>query len=404
MRDHQYALDVYGKWVNARKSKYCRHSVYFCDCPSKHRMKLVKPSGVLGKRGFCDYFAHIAKKRSRSPVCAHGGESIVHRQAKQVLREMVGKYSFAVFWCTQCECERRVDTAGCSVSIEVRSDDGKWRYDCLLSRDGVPVSVLEVVHTHKTGDEKVQAVRAKGMELAEFRAEDVMILAENEAISIENLQMRIGLCQHCLVEKSLQWMRDCYVDEFDELVFQEQSVFFNYSRMAVLNRVLAVNPEYRRCKRLLRLGMQRRVKLCIPRMGEISCAFTKVWQHGVLASRFSRHLPTHQICIVLLQHNCDLRSVESWYHPSVKRDFHVFLWCSTVLDRLGSLAEETVCLNDCRWAILKGLERSDGCCANCGKYGHTSTECSVKFCIRCGWNGHLHGNCYARTDKFGNSI
>ena len=61
MRDHQYALDIRGEWVNAKVTKYRKHSVFFCDCPAKHKMKLVKPSGRLGKRLFCDYFAHVSK-------------------------------------------------------------------------------------------------------------------------------------------------------------------------------------------------------------------------------------------------------------------------------------------------------------------------------------------------------
>ena len=412
MLDHQYALDIHGRWVNAHKTKYRKYSSYFCDCPSKHRMKLVKPSGAHGKRGFCDYFAHIVKRSSsysavtKQPVCTHGGESVLHRQAKHVLREMVGRYSFVVFQCVECKDEQCISTIGCNVTIEVRSADGKWRYDCLLTRNKVPGAALEVVYAHKTGIEKVQAALAIGLQIAEFRAEDIMKLLTaggNAVYKIENLQMRTGMCDCCLVEKSLRWMRDCYVDEFVELIDQEEAVAINYARMAVLNSVLAVNPEYRRCKKLLRLGMKRRVTLCIPMIGEITCAVTEECQHGVLASGFSKHLPTKQICIVLVQHDSDLCNI-NWHHHSVNRMFHVFLKCSTILSRLGSLAEEKVCMNDCRWAILKDMEKSSFVCANCGKYGHSSTECRVMLCIRCGRNNHCEVRCYARTDVLGNSI
>jgi hypothetical protein len=403
-RDHQFALDNHGNWVNAKKTRYSQYSVYNCDCPRKHKMKLVKPSGALGKRGFCDYFAHITKRQKtsasadhRRPMCVTGGESLLHKRAKHALRELVGGYKFAVFRCCRCGEERHEHTEGCSVRIEVRSGDGKWRYDCLLVRGSTPVVAMEVVNTHRTGDEKAVATRASGLEIVEFRAQDVMQMMEEgcgrTVKLIENLQIRTGICDTCLVEGSLKWMRDCYADELHELICQEEAVAFNYARVDTLNRVLAVEPYYRRCKLLLRLAMKRRLRISIPMIGEITCSVTEMWQHGVLASGFSIPLPTHQICIFLLQQDSDAYNVR-WQYGSIRREFHVFLKCSTVANRLGSLAEELVCLKDCRWAILKWLEQSSGVCANCGKPGHGSALCDVRFCLKCGRLGHLNRGCY----------
>jgi uncharacterized Zn finger protein len=36
------------------------------------------------------------------PECASGGESLLHRMAKQRLRERVGRYSFSIFRCAEC--------------------------------------------------------------------------------------------------------------------------------------------------------------------------------------------------------------------------------------------------------------------------------------------------------------
>jgi hypothetical protein len=63
-----------------------------------------------------------------------------------------------------------------------------------------------------------------------------------------------------------------------------------------------------------------------------------------------------------------------------------------------------VLFNDCRWALLKGLEQSRGVCANCGRMGHTSDECYAKFCMGCGRAGHLRVDCCARIDVLGNMI
>ena len=123
MNGHQYALDVSGEWVDATRTEYVKHSRFFCDCPARHRMKLVKPSGSFGKRRFCDYVAHSVKRIKLNdgtstplPTCASGGESELHRKAKHVLREMVGGYSFATFRCSQCWVEEDEDTRGCSVA------------------------------------------------------------------------------------------------------------------------------------------------------------------------------------------------------------------------------------------------------------------------------------------------
>ncbi len=404
MIDHQYALNMRGEWVNAKMTKYRKHSVFFCDCPAKHKMKLVKPSGRLGKRVFCDYFAHISKSSRRdngqSSVshCSSGGESLLHRMAKQRLREMVGRYYFAVFRCTECEEEECVNTKGCDVNIEVRSSDGKWRYDCLLSRGKVPIAALEVVHTHSTGHEKVSAVLSSGLEIAEFRADDIMeqlVDGSKGIVEIDNVQMRRSRCQECLMKIALRWQRDCFVDELAELIRQEEAVGFNYERISTLQRVLAVEPLLKKCKKLLRLGLKVRARISIPRIGEITCTKTEDWAYGVILSGFNMNIATQQICVFLLQNDSDVYSI-NWQHRSIRREFHVFIRCSTILNRLGSLAEELVCFNDCRWPILKGLERTHGLCANCGRNGHTSERCFSKFCMLCGRSGHSREECFRR--------
>ena len=412
MNDHQYARDANGRWVNAKVTKYRKHSTYFCDCPSRHRMKLVKPSGTLGKRGFCDYFAHVVKRSkhstaaSRIPSCAHGGESRLHRMAKQRLRESVGRYRLTAFHCTQCGKEEHVNTAGCNVDIEVRSSDGRWRYDCLLRRGTTPIAALEVVHTHRTSDQKAAAVRASGIEIFEFSADEVMEKLAGGAKDVkelENLQMRIGKCQECLVQNALKWQRDCYVEELMELMRQEESIAFHYARMERLQRMLAVEPWLQKCKCLLLLGLKQRVMISIPRIGQVTCSKAELWENGVIASGFNLTLPTRQICIVLIQNDSDVYHV-NWKHPSVQRDFHVFIKCSTIHNKLSSLAVEQVCFNDCRWALLKNMERIRGICANCGKYRHTSEACQSKFCIRCGRTGHLKTKCFANTNAFGEFV
>ncbi len=405
MHDHQYAYNVNGSWVNARLTKYLKYSVFFCDCPARHRMKLVKPSGKSGRRGFCDYFAHIVSKSSTksAPTCISGGESVIHRMAKQRLREAVGLYQFAVFRCALCGDEERIDTKGCKVTIEVRSSDRKWRYDCLLSRENTPIAALEVVHMHRTGDVKAAAVRESGLEIAEFRAEEVMNIRNERNVTLDNLHMRVGKCRICLAKVALKWQHDCFFDELAELIIQDEANWVNYARADVLRRVLATEPLLEKCKRLFQFGLNQRITLRLPKIGEITCSKMESWQHGVLVSGFNRHLPTRQLCVFFFENDSDVFNTR-WQFHSIPRDFHVFLHCSTVLSRLGSLAVEQAYFKDCRWPILKELEHHHGLCANCGKTGHTSDICRNKFCVGCGRFGHVQSGCYARTDILGNTM
>jgi hypothetical protein len=235
----QYALDENGSWVNAKSTTYKKHNQYFCGCLGRHSVKLVKPSGSLGKRPFSDYFAHITKPSSESDHHTStgyvsncmSGESLDHFNAKHNLRDMVGKYSFTTFRCIKCHDTRDIHTDGCEVIVEHASKDKKWRYDCLLLRNGIDIAALEVLHSHKVTNEKKTAVLKSGLEIAEFRAEDVLeLLAERptDTVHLQNLLVQLGTCQQCLVRGGLMWLRDCYVEELKELIQQETDVVADY--------------------------------------------------------------------------------------------------------------------------------------------------------------------------------
>ena len=192
-----YALDVNGSWANAKLTKYRKHSQFFCGCAERHPVKLVKSSGVLGKRKFTDHFAHITTSEQDNveghTVCSCGcTESQDHFNAKHKLREMVGQYSFTTFRCITCRNRRVTYTRGCEVVVEKASNDRKWRYDCLLRKGDKDVVALEVLHSHKVTREKASSVRDAGLEIAEFRAEDILRLLADQStgtVHLENLLM-----------------------------------------------------------------------------------------------------------------------------------------------------------------------------------------------------------------------
>lgn len=422
--EHQYAFDANGKWVNAIKTDYNEHQSFSCSCPELHKMKLVKPSGALGKRSFTDYFAHITNKMQKTieppdmmiMSCRGGGESIIHSNAKHRLRECVGAYCFATSSCPGCNTKVLQYTHNCTVSMEVVSDDKRWRYDCLLQskEEGRALVAMEVFHTHSSGPDKIQSVRESGLEIVEFRAKEVLYklkastLPQGPLIQLENIKVNILQCQLCTSDLRLKQLKSdekvmnmAIVDEIKEIIRLENYIDQGYIRQDILNQVLSISDnEHEKCKALISMSLDR-LEIFVHHMNE-NIGFSKISRkinHGLIISDFDNDLPTKEICIFLLS-DWDIENIHTlqWKQPNLDRSFHIFLHCSTVLKKLNCLEGSEITLKDCRWAILKRLEETHGICANCGKKGHTSDDCHSKFCFKCGRYGHLKGRCFARKD------
>jgi hypothetical protein len=194
---HQYARDSDGNWVNACKETK-RNTEYFCSCPDKHKLKFVTPSNDPDKRPFRPYFAHISTRKGGAPCCQTCAESQTHVNAKHVLREKFGEYRFLLSKCPNCKHRHVYWNApkNGKVELEVRSVNGKWRYDCMVVVDGQKVMALEVCHTHKTEHRKIADTRSHGLEIAEFDADDILSLNHEKSI-LRNLLMKSTVCPDC---------------------------------------------------------------------------------------------------------------------------------------------------------------------------------------------------------------
>lgn len=196
-------------------------------------MKLVKPSGDPDKRHIRDYFAHITSGHKRDIEgnvinCRSGGESAEHRNAKHKLREMVGKFTYVTTQCTQCKTKTIEDGQNASILLELQSDDRRWRYDCMLVRDGIRIAALEIFHRHATTDEKLSATRQDGIQIAEFRAEDVNDM--QDGMRLRNLSPVSFTCHGCLLKNSKAWILQCYNEERNELRNQEIQIVSAYQK------------------------------------------------------------------------------------------------------------------------------------------------------------------------------
>ena len=230
---NRWAQDVHGDWKDAATEEKRRGTVYFCDCPDKHRMRLVKSSGDTDKRYFQDYFAHIHSgyKHTRDGElipCRSGGESKEHRAAKHRLREMVGTFKYVSQRCKACRKDVIEDGRDSTITLEMRSADGRWRYDCMLIRHGKPVAALEIFHRHATAQEKLLSTRQDGIAIAEFRAEDVN--AMHKGTLLENLCPLSFTCQTCLLDASEAWITRCQGEERRALQMWESQMAEAYLR------------------------------------------------------------------------------------------------------------------------------------------------------------------------------
>ena len=243
-KNHQYAFDSNGNWVNAKKTEYRKYSEFYCECPDRHAMRLSKPSGIPGKRPFCDYFAHNApnSKRNKSmgqadqaetSSCRSGGESSKHYLAKHILRELVGSYYFTISRCQGCHAEEIMDSVGGLVYMESVSEDKRWRYDCLLKKNGKAVVAMEVVHSHISGSVKIDSVRASGLEIVEFRVDDVISMRDrtNGRTKLDVIKVRNAMCHNCSVMTS-------YKEEISELFNLEKLIRNEYERQEEMKQYL----------------------------------------------------------------------------------------------------------------------------------------------------------------------
>ena len=383
--EHQYALDMDGRWINAKETPYVEGVEFRCDCPDRHRLKLVKPSGRPGKRVFEDYFAHVAPEPRVScagGLCRGGGESAAHRRAKQALRERAGAYDFVAWRCQRCAGEGVVDSAGARVDIEVASSDGRWRYDCLLRRAGGPDVALEVLHTHATGAAKSAGVRALGLEIAEFDAADVMRVLQHGAaparVRLHNLQVRpVGACVRCVVRDGEAWRADCQAEETHELLRQEARVQGEWHRLMGPEPLMRIPDPTERCQALLLHGVSR-LSLRVPELGLLRFRRARRIRGGVAFSGCTRRLPTRRVCALVVDGGAwrGLQRVRS-----VERVFHVLLDCAEIQCELGLADAGGVTLCDHRVEIM-GPEPDPPC-------------------LRCGHRGHGRGACRAVVDVLG---
>ena len=409
---HRYALDAFGNWVNAHTTPFVPHADYFCDCPAKHKLKHVKPSGKEGRRHFAAYFAHIASGSKRNhaeklSLChsgGGGGESMQHRLAKQILREFINTVSFPCSQCPDCSCKVLVNFQNCTVKLELKSADGRWRYDCMAyNEEEVPFYALEVVHTHVSGPAKVQHTRQDGIGIAEFLCADVMGLGttnhdgSRRRTVLRNLLVESKQCRHCFskaVEAACLWEyeQECSaLTAHETLAFTAMQAVFDHKQFLVRLDRLCCHSDFEKAMLIVE---HNKAKIWI---------YSGLWQDISINQAFHRltcgfsirhHLGRYSsgVMVVLLlddawqnrdarEIHTELKSLAQTHQICIHRILAVK--CMTVIQTFKREQGGVMTLKNCLFPILMELESSQRVCANCGACGHRKTNCIQRYCLQC---------------------
>lgn len=413
MDEHQYALNAMGIWVDARTIPYIRNAVYFCDCPQRHRLKHVKPKFRT------HYFAHIVAGTKRPwevSRCGVGGESVQHRLAKHKLRECINMVSFAMTQCIICNKQTVIHFTDCSVKLEMRSDNGKWRYDCLVyDNEGNKFFALEIVHTHFTGNEKALSTNENGLGIAEFLAEDVLNIDGSNG-RLRNLLMKVETCNVCEQIRNIKLEREAEIAAWLEL----EATIIRQMLLEHDNRTFdkkLSSSEYSNVQRALMVLEHYQTQIMIglgrPQWGEIMLS-TRVRRHEngfSLNLHGATNVPADAMFLLIVDRSWEFNGrIQSelkniWQKHSICRDLVIAVTLDTVLAQLSTLRRGgSVSLKSCLWAMLKNIEINSQLCAACSVYGHKSDRCGHRFCTKCGRGGHTAKLCYARTTVNGKPL
>lgn len=414
-------MDESGKWVNAQTTPFKRSAIYFCECPQKHRLKHVKPTGKREKRSFSDYFAHIStgSKRKQSILnhdnvevqCSGAGESMKHRLAKHKLRECINSVSFVIEACISCTWEKVLTFTECTVRLEISSADGLWRYDCLVyNSEGAKFYALEVAHTHFSSERKVLLTRHCGLGIAEFLADDVLQW-ESANKRLQNLLCQKIHCKSCslkLICDAQLWQYEQEVDgwlDLEDIIFASllkelKHTEFKNNLMLLRSPIDQAKAVVEQYQQIIWIESGRLWKICLE--GRISRSLG-----GFLINVSSNSfIPVDYVFLLVLDRDWDIGKAERirmelraiWEQHSICSDLVYAICCNTILNRINILHQGGCnVFRCCLFPIFKRVEKDHQLCANCGGYGHSSEVCRRRFCTRCGRRGHSSTNCFASS-------
>jgi len=312
-----------------------------------------------------------------------------HRIAKHMLRELVNTVSFAESQCPNCYCRVLLNLENCTIRLEMKSDDGLWRYDCMAyNEDGVKFYALEVVNTHYSGQKKVESTRQDGLGIAEFLVSDVMQLGRDHRTILNNLLTETKLCHSCNMKRIDQ---DC-------LWFYEKEQWGWIELESLM--FIAMNDAFERAKLICQL------KLCSDSLEQARLIIDHSLDRSYMYSGIHGNIELDQGCfnwqsygftidqyVIIMMDDMWDRQDGRAIHATLKSLCNARNTCihcimamriNTVINTFQRTPQdECMKFNNCLFPILMQIQTKQNICANCGIYGHSNIQCYKKTCYKC---------------------
>jgi hypothetical protein len=179
---------------------------YVCQtCTQPLTLRHTKTKYHGGRYNVPAFFAH----QCASSRCAGAsGESLLHLRSKYIIQSFVGSYFFRFETCPSCrETLGFISTANDRVHIEapVVLEGNRYYYDALVSRSSTHAVAVEILYTHQTPQEKIDASEKHGIRVVELRASDVIAalprlqeaLRGKTHVCLDNLLFKQRVCSVC---------------------------------------------------------------------------------------------------------------------------------------------------------------------------------------------------------------
>lgn len=213
---HVFAYISSGKLVHSLSEIHSGVSLRCATCDNA--VVLRKSRGIPGRRYIRPHFAlKTAGNSGSGGICSGGGsgESREHFVAKDILLHRLHDLRINIPLCKDCDAARTLSLQPIEFSARLERGVGglgRLRFDVVVTQNGEDVGVLEVCHTHATDRAKVEAVIARGLWYAEYRAVDIIQFDEqttnDEPMQLQSLAPRGWItditCSECVMRHERQ--------------------------------------------------------------------------------------------------------------------------------------------------------------------------------------------------------
>lgn len=345
---------------------------YVCsECKGELEIRKTTLKADGGRYNISAYFAH---RRKSSTCTGASGESLEHLRSKYVLQKFLGHYDFCIECCETCDDSLGFMTKKSDkLALEQRVvlDEKLFVYDVMIRRGSGGVAV-EVLHTHKTEEPKIETSKKNGLFVVEVSSCDVLqavprleqALVKGNSVTLRNLLKKTHVCAEC---QTLLLYGEWEHDPFEHWVQTSCALEREYLRHLTAITLAAVCELKRKVNALRLCGLKRK-------------AFEKA---RLLSENFEEEKTRRKREVFVKGVSFKCCACGAWEHK--KHNVHRKKFTEYEYQQLQ------------KWWLRNGLplpdhvEACDLCttsCVGCGQYYLLENACKYGLCRECNLASH----------------